>query len=189
MRNDGLTLKKRRMSIGVMLVMFTAIVTTFAVLLPADVLSKHPSLGTFAAVMSKSLPGIKTFADHSPHPEVVSLVLATLWAGLPALIWVNATRVHAFEDWHPPYVASPLRAVPTLIGGLVILAIIVGAMGFSEPRMIQSAKGRAAPVVYGITQSRIGLGVESSLAFLAITWIFIALVRATYLTLNRGEKE
>lgn len=189
MRKHGAKLKNRRMGIGVMLVMFTAIVTTFAVLIPADVLSRHSSLATFAAMMSKAFPGIKTFADHSPHPEVVSLVLATLWVSLPALIWVNATRVHAFEDWRPPYVTSPLRAVPILIGGLVILAIAIGAMGFSEPRMIQSAKGRATPFVYGMTQSRLGLGVEASLAFLAITWIFIALVRATYLTLKRDERE
>lgn len=182
--------EKTRMSIKAMLFGFTSIVTAIAVALPADVLSRNAVLAKFASVMCDVFPGIKTFAEHSPHPEVVTFVLALLWAALPALVWLNATRVHAFENWRPPYVSSPLRAVPILAGGVLILLAGAASMGFSDSQMIHSAKGRANLLADGLTQSRIGLGLTSSLAFLAITWIFLALVRASYLTVcNRDNLE
>ena len=179
---------KTRMSIGTMLVGFTATVTAVAALMPTDILSRHHSLATFATLMSKAFPAIEVFASHSPHPEVVKLVLALLWAVLPALVWVNATRVHAFETWRPPYVSNRLRAIPMLVVLALALIACIWMIGFSDMRMAQSSMGRGRAFLAGLTHSRVGLGVVSSVTFLAITWIILALARATYLTATNQER-
>ena len=179
----------RRISLLTMTLSFVGAATLYALVLPTDVLTNNAWLAKLVEAVERGLPGITTYASQSPHPGVVALVLSTLWLLLPALIWTNATKVHAFESWTPPYVNRRPRAILMLAILLMSLAVIVWLIGFIDTSHFARGQGRARAYGAGIAESRIVLGVLSSLTFLAIAWLFLALLRAIRLTFGSKQKD
>ena len=172
----GPEVQSNRIGEGKMLVAVCGLVTALSWLTPSDVLTHSASLATFVASMQTVFPAIRAFSELSPHGEVVAFVLAVMWALFPVLLWINATKVHTFESWQPNHM-SGLKGYLSLVTLTALVALCAWLIGFYQPASIQGTQGRANAFLYGLTQSRTGLGILSSLTFLAITWFCLALAR------------
>jgi hypothetical protein len=182
---------KKRLSFGKGLLLMMAVCTTYALLIPEDVLTRFPVLTGFTSFMENLFPAIGSFAKFSPVPEVVRLYYSTMWAVLPvALFWfVKCVQV---QERPVSKNLTRLKAI-FFMGVFVIFAFLLFyLMAFHVSPTTAVVKplatgGRSNALVAGLTSNPISIGIASSLMLSAIFSFLMAI--AVFLNfIFKGQK-
>jgi hypothetical protein len=154
---------------------------TIALLVPEDVISAVPSLGSLSRLFDYVIPGIPRLAYVSAFPEVMRVFLVVMWILVPvaayrvgrAWIWNARTfRLKRFDQWF-------------VVGFLWLFALFSFLFLFVffnvDPGSLESGGGRGNLFVRSLTQHRVGLAIFGSLWFSIIAATLGLAVRLTYL--------
>jgi hypothetical protein len=167
-----------------------AVCTTYALLIPEDVLTRFPVLTGFTSFMENLFPAIGSFAKFSPIPEVVRLYYSTMWVAFPAiLVWFMKT-VQLQERDVPayPHRAKALLALLVFCGATALLFYL---MALHVPKSFSlnqlDTGGRANALILGLTHNWTSIGIMSALIFCALC-IFVSFTKAALIYLIKGNK-
>jgi hypothetical protein len=181
---ESKNLPRKGMKFGKALLLMMAVGTTYALLIPVDVLASHPMLEHFASSMESVFPAIGSLARLSPIPQVVRLYYATWWVAFPfAFVWFLKC-VDMERKPLPPTLTRSKAALFALVS-IFVAALVLSVFGFVVSPAGSSIHpvatgGRGNALAAGLTSNSISIGVVSGVmtaAAFIFAWIAAVLTK------------
>lgn len=161
-----------------------------ALVIPSNIREIAPFVGDFVEQVSSTFPAIGSWAKKSEGLEdVVALFMIVQWLLLPALIYIQTTRVVMIE---------PKKGVTwgvRILAGLFFLAtgiLFAYALLYVELKTnvrVAHRVDRGNMMLRAITESRLGLALIWGGMLWAISFCFAAPFQSWFYTPDKGSKQ